>query len=297
MKKLYHVQGLSVDVEEWFYWPTLDKELIFKKYYSSQEPCTDVVEAVEKLLNLFEKYKIKATFFVLGNVAKKYPETLKLISSFGQEVASHGMSHKKINQMSDEENGIDIERSLKILSKGKTKVIGYRSPVFSLSSSLIPILEEKNFLYDSSLNPCLKILGWYGHPTARLSIYRPSKLDIYKNNPKGKIVEIPLAAHPYLRIPAAGGWYLRNLGLWWIKSAVNSLIKKKIICSYYIHPWEVSDNNPKNIKEVPFHTFRKCGTETLELMEDFIKWCQKKSITLTSLGEIARKYTERKQIS
>ena len=294
MKKSYHVQGLSVDVEEWFYWPTLDKDLIFKKYYSNQEPYTDVVETVEKLLNLFEKHEIKATFFVLGNVAKKYPEILKLISSFRQEIASHGMSHKKINQMSDKENEIDIERSLKILSKGKIKVIGYRSPVFSLSNSLISILEEKNFLYDSSLNPCLKIPGWYGNPTAKLSIYKPSKLDIYKHNPKNTIVEIPLAVHPHLRIPAAGGWYLRNLGLSWMKSVVNLLIKKKIICSYYIHPWEVSNNNPKNIKELPFHTFRKCGTKTLKLMEDFIKWYQKKSLTLTSLEEIAQKYTESK---
>ncbi len=54
----------------------------------------------EKILEVLEKYGVKATFFVIGENAKLYPEVLKKVKDAGHDIGNHTYSHKSINKMS-----------------------------------------------------------------------------------------------------------------------------------------------------------------------------------------------------
>lgn len=63
----------------------------------------------EKVLDVLDKYKVKANFFVLGKWAEVYPEIVKKIHNRGHLIANHGYSHSK-------EIG-DFEKAEKIIFK------------------------------------------------------------------------------------------------------------------------------------------------------------------------------------
>jgi len=72
-------------------------------------------EGMPLLLDLYEKYDIKTTFFFTGYIARLYPEVVKMVVPFGHEVASHGMSHIK-------SNGFDVmplEKQIRHLKESK----------------------------------------------------------------------------------------------------------------------------------------------------------------------------------
>ena len=84
------------------------------------------------------------------------------------------------------------------------------------------------------------------------------------------IKEFPMTVLPYLRLPGAGGWFLRNAGYHWTRNVVKFSLKKTGYGMIYIHPWEVSDSNPC-IKDAQFHVFRNTGQKTMRNLERLIE--------------------------
>ena len=125
------------------------------------------------------------------------------------------------------------------------------------------------FEYDSSIVPCRNISGWYGNPELPIE---PFKYQLNGNS----IKEFPIAVSTIFRLPGGGGWYLRNIGYWWTKNIIKSSLKKFGYTTIYIHPWEISNNNP-SFKEIPFHVYRKTGNYTLKSIEKIIKKFKKYS--------------------
>jgi len=82
---------LSNDVETTSIWHNSLRDITGKRVLE---------EGMPLLLDLYEKYQIKSTFFFTGYIAKLYPEVVKMVIPYGHEVGSHGMSHTK-------ENGFD----------------------------------------------------------------------------------------------------------------------------------------------------------------------------------------------
>jgi len=107
---------------------------------------------VPRILELLDKYGIKATFFVPGHTADTFPEVTKLICEKGHEIGHHGYCHESPVNMK-------YEDEVKVLEKGVNslkKVIGeapkgYRSPDWDISQNTIDILLDHGFIYDSSL--------------------------------------------------------------------------------------------------------------------------------------------------
>jgi len=108
-----------------------------------------------KLLDLYAKYGIKATFFYTGYIAKLYPEVVKMAANLEHEIGSHGKSHLK-------ENGFDImpyEKQVKHLEYSKKlledisgkPVISFRSPALRVSPNTATALLETGFRIDSSI--------------------------------------------------------------------------------------------------------------------------------------------------
>ena len=95
-------------------------------------------EEVPFLLHLFDELKIKATFFVSGEVMSKYPEIIHDIKEHGHELASHGFKHNvDYRALSKIKLHDQISRSKKVLEDeiGVTP-IGFRAPQFQINNTL-----------------------------------------------------------------------------------------------------------------------------------------------------------------
>lgn len=228
---------LTVDVEDWPQ-STLDHTL----------PITSrVVTNTKRLLELFAYYNVKATFFILGLVAKKYPSLVKEIAKMGHEIATHGYSHRPIFTLTPSEFAADIDKSLAII-EGVIgyKVLGYRAPDFSITKKslwALEILRERGFLYDSSIFPIFHFR--YGIPTFPRFPYR-------MNN---GVYEIPPSTIRigWVNIPVGGGGYLRLFPYWFTRWSLRLINSEGFPAIVYLHPYELDVLEFKKIKcKTPF---------------------------------------------
>ena len=109
-----------------------------------------VRRGMPRILSLLNKYNIKATFFVCGWVAEKYPELTKSIIDNQHEIAAHGYLHEYFDTLSFYEEKTIIDNTTKILQEF-SEIYGFRAPYFKLSSNTLKLLAEAGYIYDSSL--------------------------------------------------------------------------------------------------------------------------------------------------
>jgi peptidoglycan-N-acetylglucosamine deacetylase len=252
---------ITVDVEEWFHTNWFDVPKLLEEYYDGIYPKNDVVETTEQLVDTFNSYDIKTTFFVLGETAKRYPEIMEVLKSSEHEIACHGWHHNKKYDIINEFKKDVLKFKNEIYPDAK----GFRFPNFSYSTEKFKFILKEGFEYDSSIVPCLSIPGWYGNFN---SLTKPYNLNF---DGELSLMEFPMSVLPYLRLPGAGGWFLRNVGYQWTKNVVKFSLKKTGYGMIYIHPWEISDSNPKNIKDIKFHVFRNTGHKALNNLKKLIE--------------------------
>ena len=241
----------------------------WSKFESRVEQNTHVI------LDLFEKYDVKATFFTLGYIGEKFPELIKEIIDKGHEIASHSYSHIDLRKHTKENIEKDLIKSINILEKiiGK-KINGFRAPFFSIDQKSFSTMEiiAKYFKYDSSIFPTKTPL--YGIPNAPRFQYKLSLKNIIKEDKNGKLTEIPLSTYkfPLIRnIPIAGGFYLRFLPYWLIKKGIKKINLSNNRAMIYIHPKDIDEKMPK-IKEYNWYYYYnlKGGLNKFEkLLQDF----------------------------
>lgn len=227
---------LTFDLEFWY-----NSEFL-KDYIPKNTDGLDdkITESTVPLLKILKRHNVKATFFVLGKVAEKYPRLIRQIFNEGHEIASHGYSHKVLSELKPNEFEEEIKKSVSLLEKiNGIKPIGFRAPNFSLNNKTkwaLKILERNGFKYDSSIFPFKTPL--YGNSKAPLTIYKISK----------NITEFPLAVYQkgMLRIPIAGGFYFRLIPLNLYKLLLRS-VQKKRDAVIYLHPHELYNFIP-NLK-------------------------------------------------
>ena len=223
-----------------------------------------------KLLELFDKYNVKATFFVLATIGEAYPELIKKISDKGHEIASHGYGHELIYEIGPERFLKDIKKSKKIIEGIIDKpIIGYRAPSWSITKEslwALEILEKNNFKYSSSIFPIKTFL--YGIPDAPKVPNHP----IVKNR-KLKVLEIPPSTNHFFikELGFSGGFYFRFLPFFMIKKIINKINKKNnpVVC--YIHPWEIDSDSPKlNLKGIDkfihYYGIKRCYKKLEKLL-------------------------------
>jgi polysaccharide deacetylase family protein (PEP-CTERM system associated) len=227
------------------------------------------------LLELFEKYQIKATFFVLGWVAERNPQLVKDIAIAGHEIACHGYSHQLIYHQSRDVFREETRRSKSLLEEIIHKpVLGYRAASYSIidtSKWALDILVEEGFDYDSSIFPIRH--DRYGIPNANED---PHHLETPTGN---SIVEFPLSTTKIFgyKLPVAGGGYFRLYPYSFTKMGLSKLNKKKKPFIFYLHPWEIDQFQPR-VKTNFISHFRhynnldKCEVRLERLLQDF-KFC------------------------
>ena len=144
--------ALTIDLEDWYH-----PELV--KRHVRGAPAPQVVEATLPILDLLDRHRVRATFFVLGNVARKHPDLIRTLHDRGHEIASHGMSHTPLWDLDGE--GLDKElRNFRqviaeILGDG-VAVSGFRAPTFSMDNRTryaMRCLVAHGYAYDTSIFP------------------------------------------------------------------------------------------------------------------------------------------------
>jgi hypothetical protein len=128
----------------------------------------EFVNSLPLTSNLKPQTSVRATFFILGWLAERYPHLIRTIKDQGHEIANHGYAHKLIYTQTKEEFRNDIRKSKAILEDiTGSEVIGYRAPSYSITQKsrwALEILMEEGFKYDSSIFPIHH--DFYGFPQA-----------------------------------------------------------------------------------------------------------------------------------
>ena len=201
------------------------------------------VEAnMERILALFEKNGVRATFFTLGWIAERYPAMVRRIVEAGHELASHGYGHLRASDQSRAEFDNDIRSAKALLEDiGGQAVLGYRAPSFSIGHAnlwALDALHEAGYKYSSSIYPVLH--DHYGMPDA-------PRFAFYPNGPDG-LLEVPITTVKMggRNLPAGGGGYFRLLPYAlsrWMMEKVNREDQESAL--FYFHPWEIDPQQPR----------------------------------------------------
>jgi len=229
--------AISIDLEEWFSGHILERGLS-REHWESQD--LRVVNTTRLLLKILHKHKTKATFFVLGWLAKQIPELVREIENFGHEIGTHGYSHISITRMTPEEFEVDLVKSLEIIKKCiKGDILGFRAPHFTITKKTmwaLDILIKHGIKYDSSIYP-MRFHPDYGIGEAPLSIH------ILNDN----LIEVPLSCVKImgLRIPCGGGGYFRLYPYGLTRSLLTRCNKEGRPVVFYLHPWELDPHQPR----------------------------------------------------
>ena len=111
----------TLDLEEWF-----DAENI-RPYVDSRLKNHSSLYVVDRILEFLDCKKVRGTFFCLGKTAQKNKHLISTIASLGHEIASHGWSHRLLNDLSREETYSELADTKALLEDLSGKlVIGYR---------------------------------------------------------------------------------------------------------------------------------------------------------------------------
>lgn len=231
--------AMTIDVEDYF------QVSAFAPYISPDNwdslACR-VERNMEVVLALLDERNVKATFFMLGWIAERYPQLVREIVDNGHELASHGYNHLRASEQTPEAFRDDITRSKALLEKlGGEAVIGYRAPSFSIGEGnlwALDILQEAGYLYSSSIFPIKH--DHYGMPDAPRFKFQP-------RGPEG-VYELPITTVRLLEhnLPAGGGGYFRLLPYAvsrWLMRHVNRVDRQP--CIFYCHPWEFDPGQPR----------------------------------------------------
>jgi polysaccharide deacetylase family protein (PEP-CTERM system associated) len=264
------VNAMTVDVEDYFHvqaFAGVVEPSSWESYPSRVERNT------LRLLEMFACKRVRATFFVLGWVAERFPALVQAIRKAGHRVGCHGYAHRVIYGGDETDFRNDVRRARQTIEDiTGMPVTSFRAPSYSITAETLwafEVLGEEGFEYDSSIFPVRH--DNYGIPDAprfpytrrlrcgrEISEFPPSTLRVLGNN-----------------IPVAGGGYLRLFPYKLTAWAINYLNEtERQPAMVYLHPWEIDPDQPR-ISASWLSRFRQYNnldsteTKCQKLLDDF----------------------------
>lgn len=260
--------ALTVDVEDYFQVAAF-RRVVDPEDWDRFE--SRVERNTEKVLAIFAEHNVRATFFVLGWVAERYPGLVRRIYSAGHDLGCHSYAHRLVYELTPAQFRADTVRAQRAIEDASgTRVSSYRAPSFSITSRslwAIPILGELGFTHDSSIFPVRHDL--YGIPDAPHRPYRlrVDGVEMFEFPPS----TIGLGRH---RFPFTGGGYLRIVPFSIQRAATQWTERAGQPIMFYFHPWEVDPEQPR-IAASLFSRFRTyanlsaCEPRLRRLLQEF----------------------------
>jgi len=228
---------LSIDVEDYFQVSAFE-DIIDVSAWDAMEQ--RVVGNTEKILAILAEHQTKATFFIVGWIAERYPQLVKSIYDQGHAIGAHSYWHRKIYDLTPDEFRTDTMKVKSLLeSTIDAPILGYRAPSYSITKKslwALDILKELGFTYDSSIFPIYH--DTYGIPDSPRFTYRHAN----------GLLEHPISTALVFgrKIPVSGGGYFRLFPYKVTRYAlqtINRNDKKPFI--FYLHPWEIDPRQPR----------------------------------------------------
>ena len=226
---------LTFDIEEWFHILDNDSTKTEKNWIKYE---SRIHQNMERIFDVLETTNTKASFFVLGWIAEKYPEIVRAISDKGYEIGSHTTMHQLVYQQDKNQFQSDVERSIKSLEDiSGEKVKMFRAPGFSITEKnkwAFEVLFELGIEIDSSVFPAKRAHG--GLPN-----YGTAKPSILQYNGV-QLKEFPINTQTILgkTIIYSGGGYFRVIPYFLLKKWT---IEDDYIMSYF-HPRDFDPSQP-----------------------------------------------------
>lgn len=178
--------SLQIDVDDlWVYYESIGRRT------PADVPPLVYRQGIPRLLELLDRFGIRATFFVCGRDLPAQADMVAEMARRGHEVANHsGMHQNGYARLSRAEKQADITATSELIRTATgQRPVGFKAPVFSFSPDLLQVLGELGYQYDSSLlptpyGPLLRVLqrvlsggdvdpAHYGQPINGLAPLRP----------------------------------------------------------------------------------------------------------------------------
>ena len=267
--------AMTIDVEDGI-------NISMQDYFGIEmKPTSRVVENVDIILDICSSNNVKATFFILGEVAEAYPGLIKKIDSGGHEIGVHGYHHDQIFRLTPEKLRIELTKAKDLMENiTGQKISGFRAPAFSINEKTawaLRIISECGFEYDSSIYPSLSgRYGWHGFSKqiCRLELDNTTS-----------IIEVPMSVITFMGrdFPACGGGYLRYFPYMLTKKAFRSIDKQRPVI-VYLHPYEL------DTKKYPEYFYDARSKAQLKKKLPLLFYRFKKSTVKDKLSNLAREY-------
>ena len=227
---------LTVLVEDYFHVGAFEN-LIQRHNWSNFEPRYE--QNTLKTLDLLDRYKTKATFFVLGWIAEQNPDIVREIARRGHEVASRGYYHRGLKNLTVDEFREDIRRTSRVIDAATAqKVIGYRAAEklqFGKDDWVLDVLAEEGYAYDASFMP-----------DGKTEAHRRVAHQVHA--PKRTLWEFPYATVDLGVgvLPISGGNYIRQFPYTLMRRAVRGWTEREAQpLPFYFHVWELDPEQPR----------------------------------------------------
>ena len=233
------VNGLSVDVEDWFQVGAFES-VIDRASWDSLD--LRVERNCDAILALFADAGVTGTFFTLGWVAQRCPAMMRRIAAQGHEIASHGWDHARVFTLDRTGFAQDLARARGVLQDITGQAVtGYRAPSFSIDARTPwahDVLAEAGYAYSSSVAPIVH--DHYGWREAPRFAFRPVA--------GADLIEIPVTTVEWAgrRMAAGGGGFFRlfpyALSRWALRRVNHHDARPALT---YFHPWEIDPDQPR----------------------------------------------------
>jgi polysaccharide deacetylase family protein (PEP-CTERM system associated) len=259
------INSFSVDVEDYFQTECMAP---YAPRYTWESLPSRVVQSTSRLLDLFDEFEVKGTFFFLGWVAERYPALVRRAVERGHEIGCHSYAHHPVFRLTPESFRADTLLAKQLIEDAAGVAVKfYRAPSFSIVRSCswaFAVLSELGFTQDSSVHPISH--PTYGNPNAPRRPWQTAS----------GIVEYPIATWRVLgrNLPVGGGAYLRIFPYQFVKTGVRSLNREGLPAVLYLHPWEIDPGQPRIATALKSRLRQYTGLESMEsklrhLMADF----------------------------
>ncbi len=210
-----------------------------------------IEQGMPRLLQLFAEEQVPVTFFSTGDVARRYPDTIRQVIEAGHELGSHGDTHKRFGQMDQTEAKAELARSTDTLRKFGN-VTSFRAPNLDFPDRFLPLLREHGYTLDSSKGR--HKLGSY--------FIKPDRIE--------GIRRIPASIPPSpLRAPAP----IRNL--------ICSLLDSPTVL--FFHPWEFVDMTKEPLR---FDNRLGTGLPAVECLRQTIRYFKDRKVRFLRISEV-----------
>ncbi|KRO70302.1 MAG: polysaccharide deacetylase [Cryomorphaceae bacterium BACL11 MAG-121128-bin16] len=257
---------LTFDIEDWFHIIQKYPDDILDRWNNYE---VRIHNGMDKIFKLLDENNIKATFFILGYIARKHPEIVKRIHELGYEVAAHSDMHKVAYRQSRDEYKQDLSNCVNSLENiTGEKVLSYRAPGFSIKKHNVwafEVLNELGIKYDASIFPAIREDGGFDD-------FSESTPSIVKFNDV-QIKEFPMSVNMAFgqKFTVTGGGYFRFFPY----RLMRKMVKDADYTMTYFHPRDFDPEQPMldglslKRKFKSYYNLSKSYTKLKQLVHDF----------------------------